>query len=59
MVKRKIRADYRCLGELAQQGKRMKERPKENKKVLNAKNEVTKESIRRKMNKDAATFLDY
>ena len=51
-----------ALGELAQvseQRKRMKERPKESKKVLNAKKELTKESVRRKMNKDASTFLDY
>ena len=51
-----------ALGELAQvskQRKRMKEQPKENKKVLNAKKEVTEERVRQKMNKDASTFLDY
>ena len=51
-----------ALGELAQvnkQRKRMKEWPKENKKVFNAKQEITKESVRRKMNKDASTFLYY
>ena len=64
MVKRKIRAVIVALGELAQvskQRKRVKERPKENKKVLNAnsKKEVTKESVRQKMNKDDSIFLDY
>ena len=51
-----------ALGELAQvskQRKRMKERPKDNKKCYIAKKELTKESVRRKMNKDASTFLDY
>ena len=62
MVKERFELIIVALGELTQvskQRKRMKERPKENKKVLNVKKEVMKESVRRKMNKDVSTFFDY